>query len=197
MQAVGHILFPKCLEPGLHTAAAEGIPHRDAVVARHFLDGIGIVCQAAHAADAQLVIIGLVLAHAVQRSHNDDLGIGIALVQLFDQQMVAAVEGVCPAVEHGAHGSVAVTKVIGATEDDDHIGIGDHAVYTGSKILILVPVRLGSGDLLHGNAGAADAIAVNLRTGHAAQGLPIGVFQTGSTVTFRDAVAQKGDLFTF
>ena len=132
----------------------------------------------------------------MQRGHDNDLGIGIALVQLFDQQMVAAVEGVRPAVGHGAHSGITVTKVIGATENDDHIGIGNHAIHTGGEILILVPVGLGSGDLLHGNTGAADTITIDLCAGHTAQGLPIGVFQAGSAVAFRDAVAQKGDLFT-
>ena len=90
---------------------------------------------------------------------------------------------------------VAVTVVVGSSEDENDVGVDIHFMDPAAEIPVIF--RFHRGDALAGDAGAADAVVVCLgKTAGAAEGLHEAFIITGGAAAFRDAVPQKTDSFS-
>ena len=96
------------------------------------------------------------------RSHDYQLGFRIPGDELPAQIMIGATEGPLIGIVDISKGRIAMTEVIGAAKDHNHIRVRDHRIHPGGKIAVHFPLRH---ILLGRNAGAANAIAEALCSG--------------------------------
>ena len=81
-----------------------------------------------------------------------------------------------------------MAEVVGAAEYDNYICLGIHIFYAGAEILAVAFTALRLGGALGGDAGAADAVALDDGAGIAAEHIPVNIFLTGGTASTGDAV---------